>query len=68
MPLHDIPLTFDYVFTLGAGFSFLGVYTKEIWWIFGGVLIIAMGIMFLDADDKRREAEIQAQKEEFWID
>lgn len=55
--MHDIPLTFDAVFLVGAAMTFVGVVVTEFWWVMGGVLIIWMGVMFAEADDQRREKE-----------
>lgn len=55
-------LTFDAVFTVGAVMTFAGVLLKELWWIMGGVLIIWMGVMFAQADDRRLEKEQEADE------
>jgi cadmium resistance protein CadD (predicted permease) len=50
------------VFTVGTVMTFVGVLFTELWWIMGGVLIICMGIMFAEADDKRRDREELAEE------
>ena len=38
-------LSFDFVFILGVGLVFLGYFTHLLWWVFGGVLLIFMGLV-----------------------
>lgn len=66
--IQDIPLTFDIVFTVGTAMGLIGLFFKELWWVMGGVLIVSMGIMFDQADQARREKEIEALRNEYWID